>query len=92
MWNWPQVSIANTDRCYIDDGYKLFNCEILFDILCLDCVLLGVKVNSSYEGVYLKAESSNKNTEYMPGGYVKPNIITVFDKNVWIGILHRQGK
>ena len=34
----------------------------------------------SYEDVYLKAESSNKNTEYMPGGQVKPNIITVFDK------------
>ena len=33
---------------------------------------------SSYEGGYLKAESSNKNTEY--GGQVKPNIITVFDK------------
>ena len=35
---------------------------------------------SSYEGVYLKAESSNKNTEYMPGGQVKPNFIAVFDK------------
>ena len=35
---------------------------------------------SSYEGVYLKAESSNKNTEYVPGGQVKLNIMTVFNK------------
>ena len=35
---------------------------------------------SSYEGVYLKAESSNKNTEYVSGGQIKPNIVTVFDK------------
>ena len=30
---------------------------------------------SSYEGVYLKAESSNKNRIGMPGGQVKPNVI-----------------
>ena len=34
---------------------------------------------SSYEGVFLKAKSSNKNTEYIPGGQIKPNVITVFD-------------
>ena len=55
------------------------NCEVLIDILCLDC---GRELifTSSYERVYLKAESSNKNTEYVPGGQVKPIIITVFDK------------
>ena len=40
---------------YIDDGYKLFNCEVLIDILCLDCGLLNVSeliFTSSYEGVY----------------------------------------
>ena len=37
-----QVPISNTDRFYIDDGYKLLNCEVLIDILCSDCGLLGV--------------------------------------------------
>ena len=32
-------------------------------------------VTSSYEGVYLKAESSNENRIWMPGGQVKPNVI-----------------
>ena len=37
-------------------------------ILCLDCGFLNVRVNlfftSLYKGVYLKAESANKNIEY----------------------------
>ena len=51
----------------IDDGYKLFNCEVLIEILCLDCGLLSVRVNLfffAYEGANLKAESSNKHSEY----------------------------
>ena len=38
---------------------------------------------SSYEDVYLKAESSNKNRIRIPGGQVKPNIIVSSTKN-WI--------
>ena len=79
----------------IDDWYKLFSCEVLIEFMFR---LWFVKreseliFTSSYEGVYLKAESSNKNTEYMPGGQIKPNIITVFDKKVchelleWVNI------
>ena len=52
------------------DGYELFNGDDLIDILYLDCGFLNVRVNlfftSSYEGVYLKAESSNKNRIRMP--------------------------
>ena len=33
---------------------------------------------SSYESVYLKAESSDKNRIRMPGGKVKPNLICLF--------------
>ena len=35
---------------------------------------------SSYEGVYLKPESSNNNRIRMPGGQVKPNVISFFDE------------
>ena len=70
-----------------NDGYKLFNCEVLIDI-CLDCGFLNVRVNllftSSYEGVYLKAESSNKNRIRMHGGQVKPNLICLIGKKVMI--------
>ena len=64
--------------------YKLFNCEVLIDILCLDCGFLKVRVNlfftSWYEGVNLKAESSDKNWIGMPGGQVKPNLICLIGK------------
>ena len=59
---------VNTTFFFSPDGYKLFNCEVLIDILCLECGFLNVRVNlfftSSYEGDYLKTESSSKNTEY----------------------------
>ena len=35
---------------------------------------------SSYEGVYLKAESSNKNRIRMPGGQVNPNLVCLICK------------
>ena len=35
---------------------------------------------SSYESVYLKAESSNKNRIRMPGGQVKHNLICLIGK------------
>ena len=35
---------------------------------------------SSYEGLYLKAESSNKNRTRMPGVQVKPNLICLIGK------------
>ena len=58
---------------YADDGYKLFNCEVLIHILCFDCRFLHVGVNSfftsSYEDVHLKPKSSNKSELIFTSSY-----------------------
>ena len=41
----PQRQFANILHVKYADGYKLFNCDVLIDILCLDCGLLKVRAN-----------------------------------------------
>ena len=90
-----QLSLRYSLQIYCTDEYKLFNCEVLIDILCSDCGFLTMSeliFTSSYAGVYLKAESSKKKTEYIPGGrQVKPNIITIFDKKQQIILFLLEG-
>ena len=40
-----KCTVCEVCRCFIDDGYKLFNCDVLIHILCLDCSFLNVRVN-----------------------------------------------
>ena len=79
------ISVAFSQRQFAEVYVKYagvilmmgINCEVLIDISCLDCGReLFLFLPHHIRGVYLKAESSNKNTEYMPGGQVKP----IFDK------------
>ena len=69
-------------------GIDCLTVKFLIDILCLDCGFLNARVHllftSSYEGVYLKAESSNKNRIRIPGGQVKPNLICLRDRSLFM--------
>ena len=48
---------------------------------------MNLFVTSSYDDVYLKAESDNKNKIRMPGGQVKPNVVVSSIKMISVCIL-----